>query len=80
LHLKRKSFEHEREYRLTTTLERKDNKAPGKYIPISLEEMIEEVHVSPTAPDWIVEVVQKEVSNHKLEVEVLKSDLYGPVK
>ena len=80
LHLKRKSFEHEREYRLTSTLERKDDEVFGKYVPLSLEKLIEKVHVSPTAPDWIVHVVQNDASKYGLGVEVVKSDLYGPVK
>ena len=36
LHLKRLSFEHEREYRLTTTLEDAEEDGLGKHVPLSL--------------------------------------------
>ena len=79
LHLKRRSFEHEREYRLTTTLEDEDEHQSGKLIPICLTTMIEEVRVAPMAQDWIMEVVRQQVRAHGMDVPVTKSALYDAV-
>jgi hypothetical protein len=79
LHLKRRSFEHEREYRLTTTLEGADENRLGKHVPLCLATMIEEIRVAPTAQDWIVEVVRQQMKQSGLDVRVTKSDLYDAV-
>jgi hypothetical protein len=79
LHLKRLSFSHEREYRLTSTLEGAEEGRPGKHVPICLKTLIEEVRVSPLAQDWIVDVVRNEVGVHQFAFPVSKSSLYDPV-
>lgn len=79
LHRKRKSFQHEREYRLTSTLEDSDQGSLGKYIRVSLEKLIEGIVVAPTAPKWVVEIIRKELVMHCLKVEVTQSNLYTPV-
>jgi hypothetical protein len=76
---KRKSFEHEREYRLVISLESDEMESLGKFIPVVLEQLIEEVVVSPSAPKWVAEVVRKEVAVHGLNVEVVQSELYSPL-
>lgn len=79
LHLKRKSFKHEEEYRLTSTLEKGDPDALGKHIPVLLNELIEEIRIAPTAPDWVRQVVQREVEVYGLHTPVSKSDLDSEV-
>jgi hypothetical protein len=76
---KRKSFEHEREYRLATILEEDEREFPGKRIPVILDALIEKVVVSPTAPNWMAEVIRHEVGTYGLDVEVIQSDLYRPM-
>jgi hypothetical protein len=78
---KRKSFEHEQEYRMLLTLEKdeQDRDIRGKFVPVVLEQLIEEVYVSPTAPTWVAEVVRKAVQTYNLDVPVIQSDLYAPV-
>ena len=76
---KRKSFEHEQEYRLTTTLEDDECDLPGKFIPVILDQLIETVVVSPTAPNWVAGVIRHEVGTYSLDVEVVRSDLYNPM-
>jgi hypothetical protein len=78
---KRKSFEHEQEYRMMMTLEKEDQERDirGKFVPVLLEQLIEEVYVSPTAPKWVAEVVRKAVQTYNLDVPVIQSDLYAPV-
>jgi hypothetical protein len=81
LHCKRKSFEHEQEYRLTLRLEESeaDLDIPGKSVPVDLGVLVEKVYVSPTAPKWIVEIVKNEVVKYGLNLPVIQSDLYAPV-
>jgi hypothetical protein len=79
LHLKRLSFEHEREYRLTTTLDGADEHRIGKHVPLCLATMIEEIRVSPTAQDWMVEAIACELKQYGLDVRVTKSGLYDAV-
>jgi hypothetical protein len=74
---KRKSFEHEREYRLVISLEETEAENTGLFIPVLLEQLIEKVVVSPNAPQWVAEVVGKEVAVHGLDVAVVQSDLYS---
>jgi hypothetical protein len=76
---KRKSFEHEREYRLVISLEETEAENTGLSIPVLLEQLIERVVVSPNAPKWVAEVVDKEVAVHGLDVAVIQSDLYSPL-
>lgn len=78
---KRKSFEHEQEYRMLMTLEKEEQKRDirGKLVPVLLEELIEKVYVSPAAPAWVVEVIRREVQTYRLDVPVIQSDLYEPV-
>jgi hypothetical protein len=76
---KRKSFEHEHEYRLVTSLEFDEGQKVGKHIPVLLGQLIEQIVVSPAAPKWVVEVVRKEVLIHGLDISVVQSDLYSPL-
>ena len=76
---KRKSFEHEHEYRLVISLESGEDEKVGKHVPVLLDQLIEQVVVAPVAPAWVVEVVRKEVLNHGLNVSVVQSDLYSPL-
>lgn len=78
---KRKSFEHEQEYRMILTLdkEEQDRGIRGKLVSVVLDQLIEEVYVSPTAPTWVAEVVRKEVAAYGLDLPVIQSDLYAPV-
>jgi hypothetical protein len=75
---KRKSFEHEHEYRLATSLEEDERDLRGRLIPVILDQLIEKVVVSPTAPNWVVEVIRHEAGTYKLDVEVAQSALYSP--
>ncbi|MEH7424963.1 hypothetical protein [Bacillus thuringiensis] len=83
---KRKSFEHERELRVVHLLELPavddaiDYKAPsplefGMPIKCDIKELIERVYVSPTAPEWVFELVCSMCQKFNLDVEVIKSEL-----
>jgi hypothetical protein len=86
---KRKSFEHEKELRaivwelpfvteedelIKLDLERELYEM-GKYVPVSLEILIEKIFVSPTAPPWFNDLVQSVVNKYELKKEIIQSSL-----
>jgi hypothetical protein len=75
LFLKRKSFEHERELRATILL-KKEGK--GALVKCDLDALITQVHVSPFAPKYFKDVVEKVCSGEvrKLCKPVLQSSLF----
>ncbi len=81
---KRKSFEHEREVRaMTRTIPLKDGKLDvsqdicetGKYYPIDVFLLVNEVVVAPYAPDWFLELVHSVAARYDLKASVTKSAL-----
>ncbi len=83
---KRKSFEHEKEVRaVIQELPRnengieidKGNSLSGIIVPIALNDLITSIHVAPTAPTWIVELVAEVSIKYELSAVVKKSDLYS---
>lgn len=84
---KRKSFEHERELRCliwtpqhgkntaTDPAQNKYKDETGLYVPISLDALIQEVYVSPTAPSWLRDLVEKVVFKFGLKKPVVQSAL-----
>lgn len=83
---KRKSFEHEKEVRVVVQdLPNKDkgievgkkNDKPGIKLPIDLTKLIMTIHVAPTAPNWLADLVTEVATKYDLSAEVSKSDLYS---
>ena len=72
----RKSFEHERELRVLTWETDPETNRAGKYVPVDLDALIEKVYVSPLSPDWVAEVVSREMSHYGVVQEVVHSKLY----
>ena len=83
---KRKSFEHEKEVRVMSECPPKESiavfesKHPGKRLTrmvhsISLENLIENVYVSPYADNWFAELVREELQKHHLSIEPIHSAL-----
>ncbi|WP_342045897.1 hypothetical protein [Bacillus sp. OTU530] len=82
---KRRSFEHERELRAViaefpTKGDAIDYSAHpfefGDYVPVDLSTLIESVYVAPTAPKWIVELVERVLKKYGLEDKpVIQSSL-----
>jgi hypothetical protein len=75
---KRKSFEHEREYRLVISVEEEEKENVGIIIPVLLDKLIERVVVSPAALKWMAELVRRELKVYELDIPVTQSDLYSP--
>jgi hypothetical protein len=83
---KRKSFEHEREVRAVIQelpsnengIEvGKKNCKSGVTVPIALNDLITTIHVSPTVPTWLAELVDEVRAKYELSAVVKKSDLYS---
>ena len=52
----------------------------GNYYEVDLSLLIQEVVVSPYAPDWLLELVRSVVIRYDLQVPVVRSDLaHAPV-
>jgi len=73
---KRKSFEYEKELRLS--IAHADLAAPGKPVPVDLVALIDRVYVAPRLPDWMAQLTGKVLRRYGLEVEVVHSDLDDP--
>ena len=83
---KRKSFEHENEVRAMFFEFPENgsvvdfgmrNSVLGRYVPVHLNELVTAIHISPTAPDWLEEVIVNVCKKYNLSAEVKKSDLYS---
>ncbi len=70
---KRKSFEHEKEVRIMVHDHKSDSK--GKVLPCDLSLLIEDVFVSPSAPQWFIDVVNDVNHKYGLNVAVSPSEL-----
>lgn len=71
--MKRKSFEHEREVRLLIFDPNCSDE--GKLIPCDLDKMVKSVILSPTSPDWFVDLVNDANDKYGLKIQVNKSSL-----
>ncbi|WP_347453665.1 hypothetical protein ABEF79_12065 [Acinetobacter sp. ANC 7454] len=70
---KRKSFEHEREVR--ALVRDRSCEASGKLMKCNLDILIEEVFVSPKAPEWFIGLVNEINEKYSLGLKVSKSEL-----
>lgn len=79
---KRLSFAHEQEFRAVIWSSMTDNEpliakdVPCVSVPIIPAHLIEAVHVSPLAPRWVGELVQKIITRYGLNAPVIRSILY----
>ena len=76
---KRKSFEHERELRVMTwDPENTARDVTGKHVSVNIEAMLGKVYVSPLAPDWVADVVSREMNHYGLSTQkIVHSKLYS---
>lgn len=56
---------------------RKESAAKGISVPVSVEELVELIYVSPLADDWFLDLVRAVVKRYELNVEVRRSDLHA---
>ncbi|MEA2095356.1 MAG: hypothetical protein U9P73_01500 [Candidatus Cloacimonadota bacterium] len=85
---KRKCFEHEKELRAfhqNLVIDSKQKRVNlnksilknGKFIPVDINELIEKVYVSPTAPIWFKDLVISILKKYYVNVPVIYSKLYS---
>ncbi|WP_261385004.1 DUF2971 domain-containing protein [Haloarcula hispanica] len=85
---KRKSYEHEREFRAAFSkfgdmLELQGGlrpeadfaTAPGQSVDIDVNKLIKSVYVAPSAPDWFFDVLESVTDRYEIEINPQKSDL-----
>jgi len=70
---KRKSFEHEHEVR--ALIRNYENTGKGVSHPVDLDVLIENIYVSPYAPEWFAQVVRDIVKRYELNKPVLYSTM-----
>lgn len=88
LYHKRQSYEHENEFRASYTkfYEMKDLKgnvatdadfttAPGRYIEVNIDELIESIYISPTAPEWFFDLVDSVMHRYNIDIDIQRSNL-----
>jgi hypothetical protein len=73
--IKRKSFEHEREFR--AVLLDSDSGPTGVSVPVRLDQLVESVFVAPSAASWFADLVSKVVARYGLAVPVVQSQLHA---
>ena len=80
---KRISFEHEKELRAVIfdpqdhrKLALNPNNLPlGRYVPIDLDILIENIYVSPTSSDWFYKLIKSITKKYEINKDVVKSNL-----
>jgi len=81
---KRKSFEHEREVRAVVMklpmIEETIDSDPeiissGLMIKVDVEQLIEQIYISPTAPDWFIDLVKSLIHRFGYTFNVVQSKL-----
>jgi hypothetical protein len=77
---KRSAFEHEREYRAIISLDQAFNwdeeETPlGKYVPVDVDTLIENIYVSPGTPTWYSDLILSLVGKYGLKKQVVPSVL-----
>jgi len=84
---KRKSFEHEEELRaliwtpqhgkndISNPSSNKFKNVIGLYVPVRIEELIEKIYASPSAPKWIADLIRSLVNKYEINANVVQSDL-----
>lgn len=75
---KRSSLAHEREVRAVLLEDRDDEAAPGHLISCDLTVLIEEIVLSPFAPEWFVWVLADLIEKYGFTIPVVRSDLLDP--
>lgn len=69
---KRKSFDYEKEVRAIIVDQDREN---GVKVPVNVDVLIENLYVSPYAPEWFYEVVQSVVEKYSLNKTILHSQM-----
>ena len=69
------SFSHEQEFRLAIGLSGENQERSHLRLPVNLNDVIERIYVSPTAPTWIAKVVRRAAEKYGIDKEIIHSEL-----
>lgn len=72
--IKRTSFDYEKEIRAAIRTPQFDR--PGRAVPVTVETLLGEIHISPESEPWIEDVVRKVVQKFGFNKAVKRSELY----
>lgn len=75
--LKRKAFDHEKEFRFVHWDH--ESLSDGILIEIDIETLIERIVISPLSPSWFVDVITSLIKDYGFNLKVCKSDLLEPL-
>ncbi len=79
---KRKSFEHEKEVRAIvwdadTLLNPEKQFKDIIFLDLNINELIQEIYISPSSPDWVVSIIENICSKYELNKPVIKSKIFS---
>jgi hypothetical protein len=75
---KRESFEHEHEFRISHSPENsEEGLGAGFYAKVDKDALIERVVISPIAPDWFSDLVERVLQRYGVDCELIESKLYS---
>jgi len=72
---KRMSFSHEQEFRLAIGRKGEHQESSHLRLRVNLNDLIERIYVSPTAPGWIAKVARRAAEKYGIEKRVTHSEL-----
>jgi hypothetical protein len=71
---KRMSFSHEQEFRLAIGRKGEHQESSHLRLRVNLNDLIEQIYVSPTAPAWITNVARRAAEKYRIEKKVTHSE------
>lgn len=77
LYHKRKSFEHECEFRISFLRGENEDLDGGTYIKVDIDTLIDEIYLAPTAPNWFYDQIERVLDTYGVSCGLEKSDIYS---
>lgn len=72
---KRRSFEHEKEYRVSFT--DSEEVEDGKYVDVDTSELIETIYLAPTSKSWFSDLVSEVLGTYDVDCNLEESEIYS---
>lgn len=77
LYHKRKSFEHEDEFRVSFIESEPGDVGVGTYIGVDTETLIDRIYLSPLSQDWFGDLVDRVLDTYDVDCDLQRSGLYS---
>lgn len=72
---KRKSFQHENEYRISFLPQSEDGTPVGEYVSINVDTLIDKLYLAPTTQSWFSNQVREVLETYDVDCELVQSDI-----